>query len=85
MMMTNYKIIKVVAILGKHIYAFCYGSVSSWDDFLSSDWYDIEVARFDILNNEWKNERNITTKIIPHQVIVFNKKIYILGKNCSFV
>ena len=75
-MITNSKIIKAVVTLGNYIYAI--GGYNNKENLKT-------VERYDVLNDKWEFVASMQTKRRWPTAVVFNKKIYVCGKNFSCI
>ena len=90
MMKTDFEIIKGVVTLENYIYAIggsnreidgSNDEVGGWN----YERYLKTVERYDILNDKWEVVASMKYKREFPQAVVFNKKIYVFGKNFSYV
>ena len=68
--------IKAVVTLGNYIYAI--GGENDKEKLKT-------VERYDVLNDKWEFVASMKYERYSPKVVVFNKKIYVFGKNFSYI
>ena len=76
MVIINSKIIKAVVTLGNYIYAI--GGLLN-NEYLKT------VERYDVLNDKWEFVASMKYKRDWPKAVVYDKKIYVIGKKFFFV
>ena len=89
-MITDFEIIKGVVTLGNYIYAIggsnreidgSNDEVGGWN----YERYLKTVERYDVLKDKWEFVASMKYGRASPKAVVFNKKIYVFGKNFSYV